>query len=160
MKAEILIKDIAPEWRAKETEKSNLLIRAWILEAEGDTETALRLYAQAAQMEEQIAAYSKSIGLDMKSWYDAISAAGCWAKAGDLYRALQGYETLLQDPTLHPTTRSHVCNLADKLREQWRQWSVFRRQQENEEENNGTETNRQAEVSTGSVREGVATSSV
>lgn len=137
MKAEILIKDIAPEWRAKETEKSNLLLRARILEIEGDIEAALNNYVQVAQMEEQIAAYSKSIGLDMKSWYDAISAAGCWTKAGDLYRALHIYETLLEDPTLHPTTRNHVCELAAKLREQRHKWTAFRLQREQEEEHNG-----------------------
>lgn len=128
MKAGISTRGIAPEWKAKEKEKSNLLLRAWTLEIEGNIEAALNHYVQAAQMEEQIAAYSKSIGLDMKSWYDAISAAGCWAKAGDLYRALHIYETLLDDPTLHPTTRSHVCQLADRLRERRRQWFAFSRQ--------------------------------
>jgi len=129
-----------PEWIAKEGEKSNKLIRARILEASGEVDAALTLYAEAAEMEEQLAAYCRSLGLIEKSWIKAISAAGCWEAAGDLHRALQGYQTLLADPTLTPQMRKQVCELAEALREQRRQWSVFRQQHQISEGHKGAES--------------------
>ncbi len=142
MNAGISVEGIAPEWAAKEVDKSNRLIRAHMLEEQGDVDTALSLYAQVAEMEEQIAEYSRSIGLQEKSWYDILSAAGCWAKAGDLYRALQHYESLLNDPTLSPQMRKVVHEFADKLRERRRQWIAFQRHLQNPNEQNEVEPTR------------------
>ncbi len=131
MKDGISIEGFTPEWADKEADKSNKMIRAWMLEEQGDIDTALSLYAEVAMMEEQIAEYSLSIGLRKKSWINAISAAGCWAKAGDLSRALQGYETLLQDTALPAKTQQRIHALADKLRDERRQWFSFWRQLHN-----------------------------
>ena len=131
MKGGISVVGIAPEWTAKEVDKSNKLIRAGILESQGETDTAFALYAEVAEMEEQIAAYCSSIGLREKSWINARSAAACWAKAGDLNRALQGYETLLQDTTLPVKMRQRLQAYADQLRAERRQWFAFRQQLHN-----------------------------
>ena len=134
MKHGISIEGIAPEWTAKEIDKSNRLIRAGILESLGDLDTAFSLYAEVAEMEEQITEYCLHIGLSEKSWINAMSAASCWAKAGDLNRALQGYETLLQDKALPAKTQERIYALADKLRAERRQWFAFRRHLHNPEE--------------------------
>jgi hypothetical protein len=133
-----------PEWTAREVDKSNKLIRARMLEDTGEVDAALSLYVDVAAMEEQIRDYCRSIGLIEKSWINAISAASCWELAGDLYRALQGYELLLSDPALTPKMRNHICGLADKLRERRRQWSAFQRQLQNAEEHSGVEPVRSA----------------
>jgi len=146
MNAEISIKGMEPEWLAKEGAKSNKLIRARMTEQMGDVDKAMTLYAEVAQEEEQLYAYCRSLGLIEKSWIKAISAASCWEAAGDLYRALQGYESLLNDPTLTPRMRTQVCDLAEKLRERRRQWAAFSRQFQNEEQRPAAEPARTAET--------------
>lgn len=140
MKAGISVEGIAPEWSAKETEKSNKLIQAWMLEEQGEVDTALNLYAQVAEMEEQIAEYSKSIGLQEKSWFDALSAAGCWMRAGDLYRASQRCDTLLRDPALSPAMQKAVREFAETLQERRRQWLAFQQHFENSQERPNVES--------------------
>lgn len=110
-----------------------------MLEEQGDVDTALNLYAQAAELEEQIAEYSRSIGLLEKAWYDTLSAAGCWARAGDPYRALQHYEALLNDPAVSVAMRRVVRELDDKVRERRRQWVAFQRQFQNADEQSDAE---------------------
>jgi hypothetical protein len=41
-----------PEWVAREVDKSNKMLRAWMLEEQGDVDTALNLYAQVADLAE------------------------------------------------------------------------------------------------------------
>jgi len=139
MNAGISIKGMEPEWLAKVVDKSNKMIRAAMLEASGEVDTALGLYVEAAQIEEQLAEYCRGLGLLEKAYISAVSAAGLWARAGDLYRALQGYEALINDPTLTPRMRTHICGLADKMRERRRQWSVYSRQLRDAEEERSME---------------------
>lgn len=137
MKAGTSIEGMTPEWLAREGEKSNKLIRARMTEQMGDPDVAMTLYAEVAAEEEQIRDYCRSLGLVEKTYIKAVSAAGCWAKAGDLYRALQQYDALLNDPTLTPKMRNQVCELAAELREQRRQWLTFRLQSQAEAQQNG-----------------------
>ena len=145
MSGGISIKGMTPEWQAREGEKSNKMLRAWMLEEQGEADRAMTLFAEVAEEEEQIRDYCHSLGLFDKAYINAVSAAGCWARAGDLYRALQGYDALLNDPTLTPRMRNRVCELADKLRERRRQWSAFRRQLQAQEEHNDSEIARVTE---------------
>ena len=140
MSAGISIKGMEPEWLDREADKSNKLIHARMLEEQGEVDAALNLYAEVATEEEQIADYCRRLGLIEKSYINAISAAGCWVRAGDLYRALQGYEALLNDSALTPRMRDNVCELADKLRERRRQWSAFQRQLQHAQELDSAES--------------------
>jgi len=146
MRDGISIKGMSEEWRRREGEKSNKLIRARMTEQMGDPDLAMRLYAEVAAEEEQIRDYCRSLGLMEKAYINSVSAASCWAAAGDLHRALQQYDALIDDPTLTPNMRMQVCELADELREQRRQWSAFRRQLQDAEEHRITESARSAET--------------
>lgn len=126
----ISIKGMSQEWLDKEAEKSNKMLRAWMLEEMGEADRAMTLFAEAAAEEEQIRDYCRSLGLLEKAYISAVSAAGCWARAGDLHRALQQYDALLKDATLTPKMRNRVCEIAEQLRELRRQWSALRLQRE------------------------------
>lgn len=111
-----------PHWIAKETEKSNLLLKARLLQAQGDTDAAVTLYAQAAPLEEELAAYCLSIGLTEKAFVHRFGAATCWAKTGELHRALQMCEDLAAEKSLSPRMQKAVSEYMDTLRERRRDW--------------------------------------
>ncbi len=129
-----------PEWIARESTKSNQLIRAWMLQEQGDVDTAVDLYAQVAETEEELADYCLRIGLSEKAWHHQFAAASTWASAGDLHRALQQCEKMLNDKTVSAAMFKEVRDYAEKLREQRRQWLVFRQQFQNAAEPLGEES--------------------
>ncbi|HLK56199.1 MAG TPA: hypothetical protein VKU00_06530 [Chthonomonadaceae bacterium] len=142
MKAGISRVGMEPEWIAKETEKSNMLIRAWMLQEQGDVDTALNLYVQVAEMEEELADYCLHIGLQEKAWHHQYAAASTWATAGELHRALQQCERMLNDTTLSSAMQKVVREYSDKLRDQRRQWVAFWRQLQNAQEPSDAEPTR------------------
>ncbi len=139
-------KGMEPEWIAREAAKSNQLIRACMLQEQGDVDTAIDLYAQVAQTEEELADYCLRIGLTEKAWHHQFAAASTWASAGDLHRALQQCERMLNDKTVSAEMHTVVRDYAEKVREQRRQWLAFRQQLLNAEERPGVASARSAEA--------------
>ena len=125
MKTGISRQGLEPQWIARESAKSNLLLRARLLQAQGETENALALYLQAAEIEEELADYCSTIGLHEKSHIHRFGAASCWAKVGELQRALRICEVLLLESALSEPIRKAVEDFAGTLRERRRRWLVF-----------------------------------
>jgi hypothetical protein len=79
-------------------EKSRLLSKAQALADMGLGETARPVWACAASYEERIAPLLDVIGRDAEAALHRVSAAGCFAKAGDLSRAANLYRAGLAGP--------------------------------------------------------------
>lgn len=96
LKGGISCEGMSPEWVAREGKKGDALIKAGMLETQGEVEEPLRLYAEAAAEEDALAKYCRSIGLHEKAFYHAKSGAHCWEKAGDLHTAAERWDALSQ----------------------------------------------------------------
>jgi hypothetical protein len=80
------------------TEKSHLLSKAQAFSDMGLEETARPVWACAASYEERIAPLLDVIGRDAEAALHRVSAAGCFAKAGELSRATNLYRAALAGP--------------------------------------------------------------
>jgi hypothetical protein len=76
----------------EEAHKSDLLLQAALLRAEGQEELAASRFADAATLEEQLAQRADEEGNALRAIRSQFSAASAWANAGDFHHAL----TLLQ----------------------------------------------------------------
>ncbi len=111
-----------PAFDAKEARKSELLLSAQMLRAQGQDEAAAARFAQAAAVEEQLAQQATEQGLREKSWTHRFSAAGCWAQAGDFYHALAWCHDLLSQGDLPEPLRRQASTFAEILRSRRAQW--------------------------------------
>jgi tetratricopeptide (TPR) repeat protein len=105
-----------PLYKEKRREKSNLLLKAQLAEAEGKEDEASQFFAEAAQLEEQLAAECEKEVNNEKAHAHCFSAASCWAQAGDFYRALRLCEQLLKETTVTPRLREQISSYAQSLR--------------------------------------------
>jgi hypothetical protein len=103
-------------YHEKRREKSNLLLKAQMAEAESKEDEATQFFAEAAQLEEQLAAECDKEANNEKAHAHRFSAASCWAQAGDFYRALLLYEEILKETTVTPLLREHIAAYAQSLR--------------------------------------------
>jgi hypothetical protein len=105
-------------------QKSDLLLEAQMLQGMGRTEEAIARFAQAAPMEERIAAYREKTGEKELAARHLFSAAACWAKAGNLHNAILLFNALHDDPDTPGRLKVDALLFADRLREQ--QQAVFK----------------------------------
>lgn len=102
-------------FEAEEARKSNLIMQARLLRDQGDDERASQHFAKAAEIEEWLSARCAEQGLDQKSVIHRFSAAGCWAHAGNFYRAITICNDLLAGQ-LPQRLQQEVANYAETLR--------------------------------------------
>jgi hypothetical protein len=107
---------------ADQTRKSNLLLEGRLLEAQGQFDAAAEKFATAAEIEERLTARCRELGLREERWVHAVSAVGCWARAGNFYTALRLGDELLADPDLTERLRRHVQAFQDTIRAKRREW--------------------------------------
>jgi len=88
-------------------EKSRVLSKAQAFSDMGLEETARPVWSCAASYEERIAPLLDVIGRDAEAAVHRISAAGCFAKSGELSRAANLYRAALAGP-LSDTVRADV----------------------------------------------------
>lgn len=103
-------------FQAEETRKSDLILQAALLREQGRSEEAYRKYAEAAAIEEHLRDRCTELGLTEKFFIHAFSAAGCWAKAGDVYHAITLCDDLLTRPGITDRLSRRVQEYADTLR--------------------------------------------
>jgi hypothetical protein len=87
-------------FEAVETTKSNLLLEAQLLRAQHQPDEAAARFAEAAAIEQRLAAVCESKGLLEKAWVHLFSAVSCWAQAGNFHEAItRGDELRVQEYT-------------------------------------------------------------
>lgn len=97
--------------------KSSLLLRA---EAElaqpksNGSETAKRMFAEAAELELAIFARRQQEGHIQRLYLTLVSAASCYLSAGSFADALQLFEQILKRDDLPPTMRVEAKSLMQK----------------------------------------------
>jgi len=107
---------------ADEAAKSNLILSARLLSAQGQEEEAASRFAQAASMEENLSERCLNAGQRTKAWVHRFSAASCWAQAGNFYQAIAWCNDLLAQADLPATLRAQVERYARTLRFRRGQW--------------------------------------
>jgi hypothetical protein len=107
---------------ADEAAKSNLLLEAQMLRAQGQDEAAAERFARAAALEEDLGRRSRTAGLVERSWAHRFSAAGCWAQAGNFYQALLLCQELLDQGEASEALRESARRYAQALRARRGQW--------------------------------------
>ena len=115
-------KELDAAFAQKETAKSNLLLQAKRARDSGDDNRAARRFANAACLEEELAAVCDTQNLPEKAQMHYFSAAGCWAQAGDFHHALTLCETLLSRSGLPPRLRETITRHAAALQNRRARW--------------------------------------
>ena len=105
---------------AEEARKSNLLLQAVMLRAQGQEDAAAH-FADAAA-EERLAAQRRAQNLPEKARLHQFGAISAWAQAGDFHHALTLSALLLSDADAPETLQLEVQRFADALRARRRQW--------------------------------------
>lgn len=103
-------------------EKSNLLLRANLLEGQQQFDEAAELFAKAAAIEAKLAATAQQYGQRDIALIHQISEMSCWAAAGDTYRALTQGQQVLALPSLTAAQHSHVNDFLKQLNQRRRTW--------------------------------------
>lgn len=101
----------------KDAGKSRLLLEARILWEQGQEAVALDAFAQAARLEEELMQESRDASVWQKFYVHAFSAAHCWVKAGNFYRARQLCQTILQQPDLTQPLKEKAEALLEGLQD-------------------------------------------
>lgn len=114
--------DLDPEFLVDEARKSELLLAAQSLRAQGQAEAAAATFAQAAVLEESLSERCLALGLSEKAWVHRFSAASCWAQAGNFYQTLAWCDDLLARIDLPDRLRRRVHDYARTLRARRSQW--------------------------------------
>lgn len=113
---------LSESFRQTERKKSNLLLEANILHLQGAYEAASDQFAIVAALESDLASQLAEAKNFDKAFVHLFSAVSCWAKAGDLHRALAMGEELLRAENLSPSQRQQVTVYLDSLRSRMIQW--------------------------------------
>lgn len=106
----------------EEVHKSDLLLQAALLRAEGHEELAASRFAEAAILEEQIAQRADLAGDALRALRSHFSAASAWANAGDFHHALTLLQILEQRADAPEPLKARARAFAETLRVQRRQW--------------------------------------
>ena len=106
----------------KEREKSNLILEANLLKAQGQHQTAADRFAQAARIEEQLSDVLDRQGLRQKFFMHRFSALSCWVQAGNVYQALVMGEALLARNDLPEPLRVTLQAYLQLLRVRLERW--------------------------------------
>lgn len=116
----IIRQNMGAEFESNEVRKSNLILEGRLLVAQGAD--AAEKFAQAAQIEEDLARRCAASGLPDKSFVHQFSAASCWAQAGDFYHAIRLCDDLLAHAALPERLRRRVQEYSAILRQRRHQW--------------------------------------
>jgi hypothetical protein len=114
--------DLPSTFLVEERLKSNLILEANLLKAQGQYEVAAVKFAEAAEIEEKLAKQLATLDRQNKAFVHQFSAISCWVQAGNLYRALRLGETLLQAENLPEPQRQRVKEYLDVLHSRFVQW--------------------------------------
>ena len=106
----------------EENRKSDLLLQAALLRAEGQEELAASRFAEAATLEERLVQRAEADGDPARAIRNQFSAASAWANAGDFHHALTLLQTLEQRADTPEPLKTHVRAFAATLRTQRRHW--------------------------------------
>lgn len=109
---------------SEEVRKSNLLMEAQSLRAQGQTDAAADRFAEAAELEARLSELAATTGDRAAEWQHALSAAGCWAQAGNFYAAITITDELLAVPDLPTNLRTQIATYASAIRARREQWSA------------------------------------
>ena len=96
--------------------KSNLLLEARLLQAQGRDDEASTRFAGVARTEGELAEYCSKLGYNHMAQVHRYGAAGCWALAGNVFEALAVCNALLDDLDLSAPLREHVTQYSRTLR--------------------------------------------
>ena len=107
---------------ADEAAKSELLLAAQLLRAQGRAEAAADRFAQAAAREERLFERCVDQGLREKAWVHGFSAAGSWAQAGNFHQAIARCNQLLEQSDLPERLRRRVNEYVSVLKGRRAQW--------------------------------------
>lgn len=107
-----------------EREKSNLLLGANLLKAQGRYEEAAERFGRAAILESRLVDDLYKQNKLRKAFIHEFSVLSCWAQAGNLYQALQVGTALLQRESLSAAQRAQTESYLNKLRSRMMQWMV------------------------------------
>lgn len=99
---------LSEDFLAQERKKSNLILEANLLKAQGLFEFAAEKFAEAATTEEQLAQQLLVLQRYEKAFVHQFSAISCWAQAGNLHRALMLGQALLADSQLSERQRKQI----------------------------------------------------
>jgi hypothetical protein len=111
-------------FEAEEATKSQLLVEAQLLRAQHQPDEAASRFAQAAEIEQRLAAACEAQGLLEKAWVHHFSAVSCWAQAGNFHEAITRGAGLLAHPNLPARLRLRVEEYIQALRLRRAQWSA------------------------------------
>jgi hypothetical protein len=109
---------------AAEAHKSNLILEGRLLEARNQLDEAAQKFAEAAEQEEHFGEHCATLGLNDRAAMHLFSAASCWARAGNFYRAIALCDDLLRRPSLPDTLRRQIEDYAQILRGRRTQWTA------------------------------------
>ncbi|HTU91587.1 MAG TPA: hypothetical protein VMF69_16005 [Gemmataceae bacterium] len=107
---------------ADEVRKSNWILEGRLLEARQQWDEAAQKFAQAAEQEERLGNHCTTLGLSDRASLHCFSAASCWARAGNFYRAIALCDDLLRRADLTEPLRQRIEDYADALRGRRAQW--------------------------------------
>lgn len=107
---------------ADELRKSNLILEGQMLEARQQWDEAAQKFAQAAEQEERLGDHCTKLGLNERASLHLFSAASCWARAGNFYRAIALCDDLLHRAYVSEPLRQRIQEYAHALRGRRTQW--------------------------------------
>lgn len=122
MTANTALPPLPASYTAAVIEKSNLLLRANLLEGQQQFDDAAELFAKVARLEAQLAVIAQEHGQRDTALVHMVSEMSCWAAAGDTYRALARGQQLLALPTLTPAQRTHISDFVQQVTDRRRSW--------------------------------------
>jgi len=108
----------------EEGRKSRLILEANLLKEQQRHQEAADKFAEAARIEEHLSAVLAEKGLRDKYFVHQLSAASCWAQAGNIYQAIAMCDELLRRPDLPQSLRKRVQEYSRVLRSRREQWFV------------------------------------
>lgn len=106
----------------EETLKSNLILQANFLKAQGRYQDAADRFAEAAQIEERLSKVLLQKGLLDKYFVHRFSALSCWAQAGDVHHAIVLAEELLAREDLPEPLHQRIEEYWQQLRSRRLRW--------------------------------------
>ena len=122
MKTEMILTQLPLFYTNLVIEKSNLLLRANMLEAQSLFDQAAELFAKSANIEAQLTAAAQQDGRLDAALIHLVSEMSCWAAAGDTYHALSRGQQMLALPTLTAAQRTHIREFVDQVNQRRHAW--------------------------------------
>ena len=112
---------LGAEFAAAEARKSQLLLAAQLLRAQ-QQDAAATQFAEAALIEEQLSEICETNGLLEKALLHRFSAVGCWAQAGNFYRAIALCDEIQNRQAVPERLSQPIREYAATLRARRVQW--------------------------------------